>query len=258
MTDHEVTVAVPFYGDSRLVQRCVRSLRRQTHRDMRILVIGDGQRPRLYTKDPRVQFYTLPENKGAYFARAVALAATETPFHGVVDADDWVDPEWAEQLLATGGDAVQHGYFTFEEDSGPRLKRWSRARSAVLPRFVHYAPHIGIYTTERLRAAGGYSPAFRMGYDSLLSAVLRLQGPVSIVDEPTYHRAILPDSLSNAEATRIGSPARQRIKDQLSDTYLRAYRARRNPARVREIVHRLTPRALWDEVSEHAEIVRQG
>src|SRR5690606_3316610 len=77
-----LTVAIPFYGDRDMLRRCVTSLRRQTFRDLRILVIGDGQKPGLRPRDSRVQCYTLPTNVGAYFARAVALAATETPWHG--------------------------------------------------------------------------------------------------------------------------------------------------------------------------------
>src|SRR5690606_32042422 len=102
-----LAVGAPFVGDTRMLTQCAKSLLAQTHKDLRVLVVGDGQAPGLRTRDSRVHVYKLPTNRGSYFARAVALAATETPFHGVVDSDDWVDPEWAERLLATGGDAVQ-------------------------------------------------------------------------------------------------------------------------------------------------------
>src|SRR5690625_4396493 len=46
-----VTVGIPFYGDEDMLRRCVRSLLRQTYRDLRVLVVGDGQEPRIPTRD---------------------------------------------------------------------------------------------------------------------------------------------------------------------------------------------------------------
>lgn len=255
-----LTIGIPFFGDRAMLRQCVTSLRAQTFRDLRILVIGDGQKPGLRTTDSRVQVYTLPTNKGAYFARAVALAATETPWHGVVDADDWVEPEWAETLLAASADAVQHGCRFVEELGQPAyVKPWRSARRRPTPHLVHYTSHTGIYGTERLRAAGGYSPAFRIGYDSFLSAILRLLGPVEIVDRPLYHRRIHPDSLCQAASTRICvGPERLRVRAMLDSAYANAFRLRDHPHLVRRVVDRLTPPALWDEVHEHAEKVRRG
>lgn len=255
----QLTVAVPFRGDMFMLRKCVTSLRAQTFRDLRILVIGDGQKPGLRTTDSRVQVYTLPTNKGAYFARAVALAATTTPFHGVVDADDWVEHEWAETLLATGADAVQHGCRFVEQHGRPtEIVPWKRARRPVHPKLGHYTSHAGIYGTERLRAAGGYSPAFRIGYDSFLSSILRLLGPVAIVDRPLYHRRVHDTSLTQAADTRIGTQYRERIREQLGAAYRRAYRVRHRPEQVREVVAELTPSYLWDEVAAHAEKARAG
>src|SRR5690606_13936052 len=113
--------------------------------------------------------------------------------------------------------------------------------------------------TERLRAAGGYSPAFRIGYDSFLSAILRLLGPVEIVDRPLYHRRIHPDSLCQAASTRIRvGPEPLRGRAMPASAYATAFRLRDHPHLVRRVVDRLTPPALWDEVHEHAEKVRRG
>ena len=249
-----LTVGVPFVGDARMLSQCVRSLLRQTYTDVRVLVIADGAPARLRVRDSRVHVYRLPENRGSYFARAVALAATNTEFHGVVDADDWVDPTWTETLLATGGDAVQHGARWQEVDGQePYVEAWRHARRPLATKLLHYSSHTGIYRTERLREAGGYSPKYRVGYDSLLSAVLRLLGPVTVVDEPLYHRRLHAASLSHAPGTKIGSPERLLVRRELDAAYRRAYRLRTNPARVRSIVDALTPEDLWDEVAHHAE-----
>lgn len=249
-----LTIGVPFVGDTRMLTTCVRSLLSQTHRDLRVLVIGDGQAPRLRVRDSRVHVYTLPENRGSYFSRAVALAATDTSHHGIVDSDDWVDPEWAEALLAADADAVQHGSRWQEvEGQEPYVEAWRHARRPLATRLLHYSSHTGIYATARLREAGGYSPAYRVGYDSFLSAILRLLGPVDVVDEPLYHRRVHASSLSNAPDTRIGSPERVRVRKELDVAYRKCYRLRARPDRVRKIVGELTPAHLWDEVAHHAE-----
>lgn len=253
-----LTVGVPFVGKDEMLDQCVQSLMKQTHKDLRVLVIGDGQEPQLRTSDSRVHVYTLPENRGSYFARAVALAATETPHHGVVDSDDWVDPEWAETLLATGGDAVQHGSRWVEQNGRmPYVEPWKHARRPLATKLLHYSSHTGIYRTERLREAGGYSPAFRVGYDSLLSAVLRLLGPVAVVDEPLYHRRLHGASLSHAPSTRIGSPRRVKVRETLDAAYRKCYRMQDSPDQIQQIVGELTPSHLWDEVAYHAEKAAQ-
>ena len=252
-----VTVGIPFYGDEDMLRRCVRSLLRQTYRDLRVLVVGDGQEPRIPTRDSRVQVYTLPQNRGSYFARAVALAATTTEFHGVVDSDDGVDPQWLETLMATGGTAVQHSIRWVERAGRPTVvMEWMGARKPLSENLTHYTSHTGVYATERLRDAGGYSPAYRIGYDSLLAAVVRMQGPVQIVDKTLYHRRIHPDSLSQTSRTKIGSPARLEVRRQLQVAYRRVYRARHDPQKQRRILRRLASPLLWQEVEEHAERIR--
>lgn len=247
-----VTVGVPFYGDRRLLQECVRSLLEQTHRDIRVLVIGDGQDPGDLPRDSRVESYVLPENRGPYYARAVALGATRSKWHAVVDADDWVEPDWLESLLAVGGRAVQHSVLTQEYPNGSKIHAYKRARHQLHSNLFHYAPHVGLYRTSALRQAGGYSPAFRMGYDSFMSSILRLQGPVSIVDDPTYHRRVRDSSLSYSPETGIGTPRRVEVRKVLDTAYQKAYRFRQFPRKVRQIVNDLTPRELWREVEHHA------
>lgn len=249
-----LTVGVPHAGDPAMLDQCVRSLLAQTHRDLRVLVIADGTPAQLRVRDSRVHVYRIPENRGSYFARAVALAATKTTHHGVVDSDDWVDPEWAETLLATGADAVQHGARWVEKaGEDPQVQVWKHARRPLATRLLHYSSHTGIYRTDRLRDAGGYSPAYRVGYDSLLSAVLRLLRPVDVVDEPLYHRRLHAASLSHAPGTKIGSPQRVQVRQELDVAYRKAYRLRSRPDRVRAIVDMLTPAGLWDEVAHHAD-----
>lgn len=254
-----VTVSVPHRGDDDHLRTCVRSLLSQTYRDMRILIIGDGQRPRISTRDSRVDLYVLPENRGSYYARAVALAATVTSHHAIVDSDDWVDRDWLETLMRTGITAVQHGSRYVEQAGQVTVARqWRGARQPASSQLRHYTSHTGVYTTARLREAGGYSPAYRIGYDSLLAAVVRMQGPVAVVDRPLYHRRVHTSSLSMTPSTKIGSPERLKVREELSSAYRRVWGQRRDPVAVRTILHALTPQYLWDEIAAHADKIRSS
>lgn len=256
-----VTVAIPFYGDPTMLQRCVDSITAQTYRDLHVLIVADGCDAPEFT-DPRVTVYRLPENRGAYYARAVALAATDTPWHCVMDADDWVDPPWIAAMLATDkaagspGVVVQGKRWVHEGDRASREKLYPRAAEAPSGRMRHLSTHVGLYRTDRLRAVGGWSPAFRTGYDTLLGCLLRLDGPIGVLQRNLFHRTIHPGSLTQSPATGFGSLARKTAAATLREAYERAYAARRDTAAMRDVALSLTPARLWDEIHAHADQIR--
>jgi len=256
MSDGRVTVAIPFYGDVGLLRKCVESVLSQTYGNLQVFVIGDGQTPEGIPNDPRVYSYTLPENKGPYYARAVALEATDTEWHAVLDADDWVDSNWLESLLATEGDAVQHSTLVQEYDTYSKNQVYKNARRPSHTKLFHYAPHVGLYRTSTLRKAGGYSPNYRMGYDSFMSSILRLQTEVAVVDDLTYHRRVRSSSLSYSRETGVGTPLRMSVREVLDAAYRKAYRVRGSASKVRKIISELTPDEMWAEVREHAKKVK--
>src|SRR5690625_7865436 len=97
--------------------------------------------------------------------------------------------------MATGGTAVQHSTRWVERAGRPTVvMEWKGARKPLSENLTHYTSHTGVYATERLRDAGGYSPAYRIGYDSLLAAVGRMQGPRQPVDRRRAGRRIRADS----------------------------------------------------------------
>lgn len=208
-------------------------------------------------RDSRIDVCRLKENKGAYFARAVALAATSTRYHAVIDADDWVEKHWLSTLLAQRASIVQHGSRFVERDGHDSyVKEWKNSRKAVTSQLTHYTSHTGLYKTNVLRRVGGYSPNFKVGYDSFLCAILRLTEDVAIVDEPLYHRYQHMNSLCNARETRIRGPYREANRAVLQKAYKEAYTQRNNINAIKRTALKLTPAHLWDEVEAYAKTVR--
>lgn len=256
MTDPAVTVHVPFYGDKKDLRRCVDSLLAQTFGNIRILVVGDGMRVPKFD-DPRVVTYSMSKNRGAYFARAVMLAATDTMYTAIVDADDWVEPEWLESLFkAMRNDDAALQYAWHEERGGAEgVVHYPRVKSPPSARFTHITSHTGLYRTEALKTIG-YNPAYRMGWDTLMVMTFRLVYRMAFAVKPLYHRVVKPDSLTQDPRTGLRSKARGQNAAVLAGIYYRVWQNRTQRDRVVQIVQDEYDPEIMQQVQEHAERLR--
>lgn len=101
-----VAIVIPAYNAERTVEQTVRNVLRQTLRDIEVWVTDDGSKDRtgeildrLVGEDARLHVIH-QENAGAYAARLNALRRIRTPYFGFVDADDSVEPDMYEKMLA--------------------------------------------------------------------------------------------------------------------------------------------------------------
>lgn len=233
-----VTVCIPFYGAPDLLPRAVESVLGQTHRDLHLVVIGDGVAPDLGgISDERLTVYTLPENRGTYFASQLVLEAVRHRWYALVGADDWIEPDHLARLM----DIAQGGETAIVQAA----VRWHPSGK------VHRGPYIvGMFRKARLMEIGGFNPAERIGQDTLTLRLLRLTGDVAEADEPTYNRVRRPDSLTTADETRIGSRQRNLMRQRNRAVYAKCQRLR-TPDAIRTFRAGLVPRALRAELSEH-------
>jgi hypothetical protein len=209
-----VLVAISYYGVPDLIGRAVDSALGQTYSDLRVVVVGDGDRPPLEPRD-RLTVYSYPENRGAYFAIQVALLANPYPWFAPLGADDYLDPTHVEKLMAVGHDAVATGAVWWESvdvamtpnEDGGKGTVTERAGTRVKDKPAGY--EVGVFRTDRLRAIGGYNPAERLSQDSLLLRLLEQTGELRMTHEPTYHRVVRPGSLMFAPETNARSDARR-------------------------------------------------
>lgn len=91
------------------------------------------------------------------------------------------------------------------------------------PRWEAHGMHHGLFRVDSLRAVGGYSGAYRVGYDMLVVALIKMWGSVGYVDSPLYHRVKTEDSLTRSPKTGLGSRFRQDIERRLNTIYKAAY-----------------------------------
>ena len=252
--DTAVTASVPYFNARNYVCRAVESLLSQTHRNLTVVVVNDGD-PNppwdelAHIHDPRLIRFSLDLNYGPYFAHQVVFGASTTPYFLVQDADDWSTPTRVASLLhaiiSEGSDLAFSAWQQYRADANGYLQpdsvRWRRRLPGdpllappgqrelflfdplLTEHFVNRAAHHGIFRREALERIGGYYAGFRMNYDTLLTNFLLMTGRISFVEEPHYQYVIRPDSLSHSQVTGVRSPIRIATKQRLSGMYREAF-----------------------------------
>ena len=122
----KISIIVPVYNARKTLDRCIRSLLEQTHRDLEILLVNDGSKDnsleicRDYARqDDRIRIIDKP-NGGVSSARNAGLEAATGDFIMFCDSDDFAYPDWCGCMLAhyTPGDFTLCE-FTWEEIEQP-------------------------------------------------------------------------------------------------------------------------------------------
>jgi len=245
-----VTVAMPWYGAPELLGRAVRSVLAQTYGDLVLVVVADGEPitgsllNELAGVDERCILFALETNRGPYFAQEVVLEATSSEWYAVVGADDWIEPDHVERLLAAMDArraAVPGSVWWEEEGRDP---------------FVHEGRYeVGVYDPERLRAIGGFNVAERIGQDTLTLKLLDLTGGmvVDLASPPTYHRVRRPGSLTTSPETGFRTRARNEMRRRNRTVFYEAQAL--TPGKLETLAswrRRQMPRDLRDEASMYA------
>ena len=238
--------AIPYFRCPRYIRRAVEGLLSQTHRELTVVVVNDGdpQPPWPLLEgitDRRLIRFSLRRNHGPYFAAAVVLAATSAPYFLIQDADDWSAPQRAAGLLTRleedGSDFAVSAQSAWTEDGRPiGGVLWSSAaespegagpcviRPTLTARFLDRAPHHGLFRADALRRIGGYYGGFRISYDTLITNLMFMTGKVSHVPQPLYCRTVRPESLSLNAATGYRSAMRFRINRLIGQLYRDCFR----------------------------------
>lgn len=105
-----VSIVVPIYNVDRYLEDCLRSLSRQTHKNLEIILVDDGSTDKSkdickdwVNKDTRF-YYFYQHNQGPGSARNRGIALTTGEYITFVDSDDWVSDDYIKQLLGAMND----------------------------------------------------------------------------------------------------------------------------------------------------------
>ncbi len=266
-----VTVVMPYWRTPGTVRRAVDAVLDQTHTDLRLWVINDGDRdtppwPHLAdVTDPRLVRFDLPDNRGRYFCDATAIAAApRESWIAIHDSDDWAEPTWLQRLLGVAIEqdavaAVCPQWLHFDRPGRDRPDRKLepirfplRAHPGLMR---HLAHHAGVYRTDVAQHLGGH-PGYRIGFDTLWINLMTMVGTVAVANRPLFNRGIRAGSLTTSPDTGMGSAARRLARASLADLYARCLHSRDPAAVLRDDVPadlatlvRETARRLHEQVT---------
>ncbi|MEV0186302.1 glycosyltransferase family 2 protein [Streptomyces sp. NPDC050625] len=136
----DVTVTVIVHNDAARLPRAVASVRRQTHRNLEIVISDDHSTDEtpsvareLAAQDPRIRSIRLPENSGGCSApRNRALEIARAPYLMFLDSDDELPANAVELLLA----AHREREVDFTMGAVRRIRVDSGHRSTWMPHLV--------------------------------------------------------------------------------------------------------------------------
>ncbi len=253
-----VTACVPYFRGKRHIFRAIQSLLAQTHRDLIVIVVNDGDKDPPWNElasidDRRLIRFSLTRNHGGpFFANAVVAEAASSPWFLVQEQDDWSTPDRVARLLqlavSNGADAaISAHYFHQQQKDGrctPIGVRWQHTGRLICPEhrvsrgcqrcFVdtglttecrHRAPHSGLFRSSALRRIGGYYAGLRLHYDTLLMNLLLMTGRLAHTQAMLYHRLLSPNSLTQARETTFSSAASRAERRTMAALYERAFTA---------------------------------
>jgi glycosyltransferase involved in cell wall biosynthesis len=227
-----VTVSLPYFQCKQQVRRAVESILGQTHTDLTLVVVNDGDDDPPWDqladiRDPRLLRFDLKSNHGRYFADAVVLNATADPYFLVQNANDWSDPERIsislEVIREDHADAAISAEYQYRMIAGKVVskvkKGYATMNRSLTYSFENRASYCGLFRTEALREIGGTYAGFHTGYGVLLLHFLLMTGSVSYIGDPLYHRVIQSDSFKHGTGTRMISATRREVALQLEKLY---------------------------------------
>ena len=93
----KISVVIPTYNRSALIERAVNSVAMQTYENLEIIVVDDGSADDTETvvnsiKDSRIRYIKLPVNGGAANARNVGVEHATGSLVAFQDSDDYWKP----------------------------------------------------------------------------------------------------------------------------------------------------------------------
>lgn len=135
--DIKISIIIPVYNGGEFLPRSIESVRRQTHKNLQIILIDDGSIDDSLTicrqfaeRDSRIEVYHT-ENRGSVAARKYGLSLAEGEYIGFTDADDFIEEDMFHELLQkmieTNTDFVHSGYIEETEDHQKRVCDFSNA-----------------------------------------------------------------------------------------------------------------------------------
>lgn len=125
MKDIMVSIIVPIYNGEKYIHRCIKSILKQTHINLEVILVDDGSTDNSkaicdqYSKyDSRVKIIC-KKNKGVSAARNAGIKIAQGRYIQFIDVDDYIEEKMTEEMIASikKSDLVIVGYNNIYDDN---------------------------------------------------------------------------------------------------------------------------------------------
>ena len=106
-----VSLIVPIYNTEKFLEKCLDSIINQTFENVEILLIDDGSTDcsgkicdKYQKSDARIKVIHKRQNEGLMEARITGIKNASSNWIGFVDADDWIDESFLQEMM---GEAIE-------------------------------------------------------------------------------------------------------------------------------------------------------
>jgi len=99
-----VSVIIPLFNKEVYIKKCIQSVLAQTYSNFELIIVNDGSTDGSLLKvlefvDSRISFLT-QENSGVSIARNNGVSVSKHDYIAFLDADDWWEPTFLEEMKA--------------------------------------------------------------------------------------------------------------------------------------------------------------
>ena len=223
-----ISILIPLFNKAPYIAKALDSVYAQTFSDYDCIIIDDGSTDGSFARaeewigqhqDSRFRLIS-HTNAGVAAARNHAASLTQADYLAFLDADDWWEPTFLQELYTF---ALQHpeaalwatNYIYFKPGK-TRIGATDIAYLAPDSVFINYplsyyqGTGMPIWTGATLvshtafSALGGFPPHIHMGEDFLLWSQFALHYPIAFLDRPlAYYNNSLPTTSSALRATTL-------------------------------------------------------
>lgn len=222
----KVTVVVPVYKAEPYIEKCVRSLFRQTMMDMEYVFVDDASPDRsvqmienlleweFQERKSQVRIIRLSQNGGVANARNVGVSEAIGEFVIHADSDDWVDEEMYaslyDQAKETGADIVGCDFVREFPDGSTTLFKQNYADTkeecfsrlltgSIFPSLCFSIVRRSLYADHHIT----FPKNLNMGEDLAVNVCLYTYARnISYLPRPYYHYRMNPESLCGARTLK--------------------------------------------------------
>lgn len=231
---------MPHFNSDECINKAVSTLLNQSYKDFELLIVNDKPetlaQDLIKSKDSRIKYFDMAENRGRYFIDTVCSRANPYEFYLPTDSDDYSSRDrlfyLVEKQRKTEADAVFH-YQSVVLKSGKQIHETYpllfQEQTAVLRHLAHFS---GLYKTDAILNVG-FHPDFRVGYDTLFVNLIRLTSYIAVSPRLLYTRNYRQESLTGSLETGFGSSHRKEAVKDLIQIYKKCFR---NPDNIKETI----------------------